>query len=54
VILLLIVAMLLDQGGHGPGRHVSSGDAAFAARTTDDDVFSLMSGGHTPSAGGHG
>jgi hypothetical protein len=54
IVLALLVAimMFIGGGGHGPGRHTPSGDAA--RNTPLSSVTELGGpGGHTPLMGGH-
>jgi hypothetical protein len=46
VALLIGVLLLFGGGGHGPGRHLSSGDGAATPSST-------VTEGHTPPPGGH-
>ncbi len=55
VLVVLVVILLLTgggPGGHGPGRHASSGDAG--GRTSPSSVMDSGGvGGHRPPSGGH-
>jgi hypothetical protein len=53
VVLLLFVILLLTGGGHGPGRHTSSGGSPGGHASPSSVTEFGGIGGRTPPAGGH-